>query len=893
MSAPKVLVIVESPTKAKTIGKFLPSNFIVESSLGHVRDLPQSAAEVPAKYKDEAWARMGVDIDNDFSPLYVVPKGKNKIIRELKAKLKGVDELYLATDEDREGESISWHLIQLLEPKIPIKRMVFHEITKSAIKTAVDECRDIDQRLVQAQETRRILDRLVGYTMSPLIWKKIAFGLSAGRVQSAGLRLLVERERERLHFKKASYWDIVAQLEHKGLPFDAKLTSVGGKRVASGKDFDETTGEPKKATDVIVVDETHAKALLEKVQSSPWKVTSVEEKPGTSRPTAPYITSTLQQDSNRKLGLSARDTMRNAQSLYEQGLITYMRTDSPNLSQQALTGARKAVELLFGAEYLSPEPRQFASKSKSAQEAHEAIRPAGDAFTPPKNTGLSGKELALYTLIWKRTLASQMADSKRLSMNVKLEAGGIIFSANGMKITFPGFLRVWAEGAHSPSDVLADKEVLLPDLKEGDTPKLKEAKPLAHETKPPARFNEASIVQRLEKEGIGRPSTYASIIATILARDYARRNGNSLVPTFTGIAVVQLLEEHFHDLVDYSFTSSMERSLDEIAQGDREWLPYLKEFYLGKHGLRTQVEEKEKGIDVDTSRTVRLLELEAGTQIRIGRFGPYVVKKGKGTEEVHASIPEDVAPADLSHEILDEIIENSEKGPSSIGKHPDTGEDIYVMLGRYGPYVQLGEMVEGKDKPRRASVPKTMDYKSLELDQAVMLLSLPRELGKHPTTDKPIVANNGRFGPYVVHDGDFRSLKKDDNVYEVTLERALEIISQEKRGRGGAKLLKDLGMHPDHQKKIYLYEGKYGPFIKFRTHNVSIPKEIEKPEEVTLEQAVTLVDGKIGAKKAPAKKAAKKSAKKAKKAGKKTKSTKAAKSSVTSETQEQKSASAD
>ncbi|MCB0403268.1 MAG: type I DNA topoisomerase [Bdellovibrionales bacterium] len=871
--AAKSLVIVESPTKAKTIRKFLPKNFVVEASMGHVRDLPQSAADVPQKYKKEAWARIGVNIEQNFEPLYVVVKGKAKVISSLKDKLKGVDELYLATDEDREGESISWHLIELLRPKVPVKRMVFHEITKGAIQESLQHCREIDKRLVQAQETRRILDRLVGYTLSPLIWKKIAFGLSAGRVQSAGLRLIVQRERERLEFKKASYWDLKAEVEKDGKKFEARLVGVGEKKVATGKDFDEKTGQLLKASDVLLVDEAKANGLVEAVKSTPWQVTKVEEKMVTARPSPPFITSTLQQEANRKLNLSARDTMRVAQTLYEQGLITYMRTDSPNLSKEALVGSRKAVEQLFGKEFLSDEPRQFTAKSKSAQEAHEAIRPAGEDFVIPAESGLTGKERALYELIWKRTVASQMAETKKLSMSIRLQAGESVFAASGMKIAFPGFLRAYVEGSDSPDAELEQREVILPELNEGDTVKPVSVEALSHETKPPARFTEASLVQRLEKEGIGRPSTYASIIGTIQERGYVKRQGNALSPTFTGMAVVQLLERHFSELVDYSFTSEMERSLDEIAQGDREWLPYLKNFYLGDKGLLEQVQKKEKKIDPDESRQVDLLDLK-DISLRVGRFGAYLVKEGNGGDPVRASIPEDLAPADLTEEMLQEILEASEKGPQSLGKDPETGKDIFCLLGRYGPYVQLGEMIPDGPKPKRASVPKGTDYRQLTLPQALKLLSLPRELGKHPDTGEMIVANNGRFGPYVVHQRDFRSLKKTDDVYTVDLKRALEILAEPKRGRGGAKLIREVGVHPDTEKGIYLYEGKYGVYIKYRSKNIGLPKDT-KHETLTLEQALELIEGGSKAKGGKPDNMVKKTVK-AKRAAKKKKKTAAA-----------------
>lgn len=845
MSSKNVLVIVESPTKAKTIRKFLPKNFSVEASMGHVRDLPQTAGDIPAAVKKEDWARLGVNVKNDFEPLYIVPKDKTKIVSHLRKQLKEADELYLATDEDREGESISWHLLELLKPKVPVKRMVFHEITKSAIERALKETRQIDDKLVRAQEARRILDRLVGFTLSPLIWKKIAFGLSAGRVQSVGLKVIVDRERQRIKFRKASYWDLLANLE-KGGSLEAKLHSVDGTRVATGKDFDENTGEiAGDKNKVRVINEAEAKKLKATLEKAAWKVTSVEEKPFSSRPSPPFITSTLQQEANRKLGMTSREAMRTAQSLYENGLITYMRTDSPNLSREALSAARAAVEDLYGKEYLSPEPRQYTSKSAGAQEAHEAIRPAGSVFVHPREAGLSGRDLALYELIWKRTMATQMAEAKKLSVSVRIEADKSIFSASGSRILFPGFLRAYVEGSDDPEAALEDKEIILPDLKEGDVLKLKGLEPLSHETKPPARFTEALLVQTLEKEGIGRPSTYASIIDTIVDRGYVRKTGNALIPTFTGFAVTQLLERNFSDLVDPGFTSKMEQTLDGIAEGTTEWLPYLKSFFLGKNGLEQQVKDREKKIDPETSRTIELANVK-NVQIRVGRFGPYVVKAGekkKGEEDssIHASIPEDIAPADLTAEDVEDLIRIQERGPQPIGHHPTTGEAIYCLTGRFGPYVQQGEVTEEKPKPRRASLAKGMSPKTLDLAQALQLLSLPRELGVHPTSGKPILANAGRFGPYVMCDGDFRSLKKDDNVYTVDLARAMEILSAEKKGRGGSTLVREIGQHPTDKKMIAIYDGRYGMYIKHASTNATLPKD-KKPEEVTLEEAIALVE---------------------------------------------------
>jgi DNA topoisomerase I len=873
--AKNYLVIVESPTKAKTIRKFLPKNFIVEASMGHVRDLPQTAADIPTKYKKEEWAKIGVNVEEDFQPLYVVPKGKSKIITELKKKLKAVDELYLATDEDREGESISYHLIEVLKPKVPIKRMVFHEITKTAIQRALEDVRDVDDRLVRAQETRRILDRLVGYTLSPLIWKKIAYGLSAGRVQSAGLRVIVERERERLAFQKAEYWDLSADLAKDKESFKAKLVSVAGQRVASGKDFDETTGKLLAGKSVLLLKEDDAKSLRNRLEKAPWTVRSVEEKQVTNRPAPPFITSTLQQEANRKLGLSARDAMRTAQKLYEEGLITYMRTDSPNLSKEAISGARSSVQDLYGKEYLSPEPRQYSSKTKGAQEAHEAIRPAGAQFLHPSKTGLSGVQLSLYDLIWKRTVATQMAEAKKLSMTVRITADDAEFTSSGMRILFPGFLRAYVEGSDDPEEALGDKEVTLPALSQGDQVNLDALQALYHETKPPARFTEASLVKILEKEGVGRPSTYASIIDTIVNRGYVRKVGNALVPTFTGFAVIQLLEKNFSNLVDMNFTSQMEEYLDGIAEGKKEWLPYLKEFYLGKNGLLEQVKRKDQDIDANETRAVEFGHLN-GLNIRIGRFGPYVVRKKEGQDgkmiEVHASIPEEIAPADLTADDVEDLLERMERGPEPLGVDPKTGEKIYVLIGRYGPYFQLGEVTEEVPKPKRASLPKGMKPDDANLEIAGELLSLPRTLGEHPETGKPVTTNLGRFGPYVAHDGDFRSLKKDDNVFTVHLARALEILAEEKRSRGGSKVLKELGKHPDTEKVIVVCEGRYGPYLKHGTKNASLPKDMD-PERVTLEQAVELLGGQD---KKGGKKATKKAVKKTSKARGKAKATKKA-----------------
>ncbi len=835
MAEKKYLVIVESPTKAKTIRKFLPSNYIIEASMGHIRDLPQSASDIPAALKKEEWAKLGVNVDEDFEPLYVVPKDKKKIISDLKSKMKDVATIYLATDEDREGESISWHLLELLKPKVPVKRMVFHEITKTAIQNALKDTREVDDKLVRAQETRRILDRLYGYTLSPLIWKKIAYGLSAGRVQSTGLKMIVEREKERMRFKRSVYWDIKADVhpeKDKKAVFEAKLISVKGGRVAGGKDFDGLTGKLNESSKVVLLDEKKSKDLAKNIEKADWKVTSVEEKTFSSKPAIPFITSTLQMESNRKLGMSSKDTMRTAQRLYEEGLITYMRTDSPNLSQEAINAAREMVVKLYGKDYLNPEVRQYSAKQKGAQEAHEAIRPAGSEFTHPDKTGLSGRELALYELIWKRTMATQMKEAEKASMTIKIEAGDAEFSASGTRILFPGFLRVYVEGSDDPEAALEDKEVLLPVLKKGDSIKAVTINPLQHETKPPARYTEASIVQGLEKEGVGRPSTYASIIGTILDRGYVRKEASALVPTFTGMAVIQLLQNHFETLVDYSFTSEMEASLDKIAYGEEDWLKYLTKFYKGKAGLAKKVEEQDKKIKPDESRTIHIEKDGKVMDIKVGRFGPYVVEM-KGKEEVHASIPEDIAPADLDPEQIKDLIKNQADGPTPIGKDPKTKQNVYCLVGRYGAYFQLGEVTEENPKPKRASLPKGMDPKTATIEAALEALSLPRELGVHPETKKPILANNGRFGPYVMHDGTFRSLKKEDDLFTINLARALELLNEEKAAsKRGGKVLKDFGVVAKLKKKASILDGKYGPYIKVGTKNITLPEDKRDPKVI-------------------------------------------------------------
>jgi DNA topoisomerase-1 len=846
------LVIVESPTKAKTIRNYLPTGYRVEASMGHVRDLPRSASEIPAAVKGEKWAQLGVNPETDFEPLYVIPSDKKKVVKALKDALKNADELVLATDEDREGESISWHLLQVLKPKVPIKRMVFHEITEDAIQVALDNCRDIDDQLVRAQETRRILDRLVGYTLSPLLWKKIAWGLSAGRVQSVAVKLLVKREQERRAFRKGAYWDLKATLLKEQEAFEAKLISLGGTRLATGSDFDENTGQIAAGRTVVLLDEAQARSLQARLQTSAWTVANLEERPSTRKPSAPFTTSTLQQEANRKLRLSARDTMRVAQSLYEQGYITYMRTDSVHLSQQAITAARSCVESKYGRDYLSPKPRQYATKSKGAQEAHEAIRPAGQSFRTPQETGLGGRELALYDLIWKRTVATQMAEARQTHITVQIEVDDAIFRASGKRIDFPGFFRAYVEGSDDPDAAIEDQEVLLPRLAVGDGVNCGELEAIGHETQPPARYTEATLVKTLESEGIGRPSTYASVIGTIIDRGYVQASGNSLVPTFTAFAVTSLLEKYFPDLVDVGFTARMERTLDHISTGEADWLPYLRTFYSGQEGLEHQVQEQETQIDPAEARTVDLADLDA--KVRIGRYGPYVEAEN-GSGPVKASIPLDISPADLDEGQVVLLLKQKTEGPEKLGLHPETGEPIYVLVGAYGPYVQLGEATEEQPKPKRASLPKGVTPDTVTLDMAVGLLALPRKLGSHPETGKPIKASLGRFGPYVVHDQgkdgkDYRSLKGDDDVLTVTLERALQLLAEPKgrRGRRKAEPLKELGPHPDDGEQVAIYNGPYGHYVKHGKVNASLP-EGKTPDDITLELALELIAAKAATKK--------------------------------------------
>jgi len=835
--AVKGLVIVESPAKAKKIGSFLGKDYIVMASMGHVRDLPETAADIPPELKKEPWVKKwGVNVERNFEPLYVVPKERKKIVKELKEALKHAKELILATDEDREGESIGWHLTELLQPKVPVKRMVFSEITKEAIQHAIRHPRQLDEHLVEAQETRRVVDRLYGYTLSPLLWKKVAPKLSAGRVQSVAVRILVQRELERLAFKKATYWDLKSLLANQeGAGFEAVLTAVGGRRIATGRDFDEHTGRLKPDADVLLLEEQEAKKLQARLRGQPWQVASIESRLQNRRPYPPFTTSTLQQEANRKLNLSARETMQIAQRLYEDGYITYMRTDSVHLSQEAILASRQRVEERYGREYLSPEVRQYTTKQKNAQEAHEAIRPAGTEMKTAEELGLTGREAALYALIWKRTIATQMAEAQLRFQTAVISAGDAEFRATGRHVEFPGFFRAYVEGTDDPEAAFDDQEAALPPLREGETLALRQLEALPHETKPPARYTEATLVRALEAEGIGRPSTYASIIGTIQDRGYVVKQGNQLVPTFTALAVTRLLERHFPKLVDLGFTAKMEQQLDDISNGEAERLPYLEQFFLGDDGLDQQVREHEKSIDPREACTLELDGLEP--RIRVGKFGPYLELNQNGAT-VTASLPSDITPADVTNELARQLLEQKQQGPQALGIDPDTGLPVYLRTGPFGPYIQLGEQTDDS-KPKRVSLPKNRDPQSVTLDEALQYLHLPRTLGHHPQTGHVVKAGIGRFGPYVLHEKTYKSLDKTDDVLTIDLPRAVELLSQAKV-KPVLTPLRELGPHPADQQTVAIYEGRYGPYVKHGKTNATIPKDRD-PQSLTLDEAVALL----------------------------------------------------
>ncbi|MDX3841051.1 type I DNA topoisomerase [Streptomyces europaeiscabiei] len=911
------LVIVESPAKAKTIKGYLGPGYIVEASVGHIRDLPNGAAEVPEQYTGEV-RRLGVDVEHDFAPIYVVNADKKAQVRKLKDLLKESDELFLATDEDREGEAIAWHLQEVLKPKVPVKRMVFHEITKAAIQAAVANPRELNQKLVDAQETRRILDRLYGYEVSPVLWKKVMPRLSAGRVQSVATRLVVERERERIAFRSAEYWDLTGTFAtgRAGDASDpsslvARLQSVDGRRVAQGRDFG-SVGQLKGAN-VLHLDEANARALASALENTRFAVRSVESKPYRRSPYAPFRTTTLQQEASRKLGFGAKATMQVAQKLYENGFITYMRTDSTTLSDTAVSAARAQVTQLYGADYLPAQPRTYAGKVKNAQEAHEAIRPSGDRFRTPAETGLTGDQFRLYELIWKRTVASQMKDAVGNSVTVKI--GGTAsdgrdaeFSASGKTITFHGFLKAYVEGADDPNAELDDRERRLPQVAEGDALSAQEITVDGHATKPPARYTEASLVKELEEREIGRPSTYASIIGTILDRGYVFKKGTALVPSFLSFAVVNLLEKHFGRLVDYDFTAKMEDDLDRIARGEAQAVPWLRRFYFGEStGANGTAAEAGNGdgdhlgglkelvtdLGAIDAREVSSFPVGDGIMLRVGRYGPYI-ERGEKDSEGHqrADVPEDMAPDELSVELAEELLAKP-SGDFELGADPDSGHQIIARDGRYGPYVTEvlpeGTPKTGKNavKPRTASLFKSMSLDTVTLADALKLMSLPRTVGAD-AEGQEITAQNGRYGPYLKKGTDSRSLQTEDQLFTITLEEALAIYAQPKqRGRAAAKPpLKELGEDPVSKAPVVVKDGRFGPYVTDGETNATL-RSGDSVETITPERGFELLAEKRAkapvkktAKKAPAKKTATKTAAKKAASAKKT----AAKKTATSKT---------
>ncbi|CPR11074.1 DNA topoisomerase I [Mycobacterium bohemicum DSM 44277] len=919
------LVIVESPTKARKLAGYLGPTYIVESSRGHIRDLPRAAADVPAKYKSEPWARLGVNVDHDFEPLYIISPEKKSTVTELRGLLKGVDELYLATDGDREGEAIAWHLLETLKPSIPVKRMVFHEITEPAILEAAENPRDLDIDLVDAQETRRILDRLYGYEVSPVLWKKVAPRLSAGRVQSVATRIIVQRERDRMAFRSASYWDIVAQLDAsisdpQAAPptFTARLTSVDGRRVATGRDFD-SLGRLRKADEVVILDEAGATSLATSLQGAQLSVASVEEKPYTRRPYPPFMTSTLQQEAGRKLRFSSERTMSIAQRLYENGYITYMRTDSTTLSESAINAARTQARQLYGAEYVSPSPRQYTRKVKNAQEAHEAIRPAGDTFATPDavRRELAGDDFRLYELIWQRTVASQMADARGTTLSLRI--GGrsgdreVMFSASGRTITFAGFLKAYVETVDELVGGEADDaESRLPQLTEGQRLAVLELTPDGHATNPPARYTEASLVKALEELGIGRPSTYSSIIKTIQDRGYVHKKGSALVPSWVAFAVTGLLEQHFGRLVDYDFTAAMEDELDAIASGQERRTDWLNNFYFGgEHGvpdsvarsggLKKLVGVNLEGIDAREVNSIKLFDDAQGrpVYVRVGKNGPYLERMVAGDPDnpggeltpQRANLSDSLTPDELTLEVAEELFATPQEG-RSLGTDPATGHEIVAKDGRYGPYVtevlppppeedeggapaKKGKKPTGP-KPRTGSLLRSMDLQTVTLEDALKLLSLPRVVGVDPSTGEEITAQNGRYGPYLKRGNDSRSLATEEQIFEISLEEALKIYAEPKRrGRQSAAAppLRELGNDPASGKPMVIKDGRFGPYVTDGETNASLRKG-DDVMSITDERAAELLADrrargpvkrtarKTAARKAPAKSGARRAAKK-------------------------------
>ena len=834
---PKSLVIVESPAKARTIAGYLGRDYAVESSVGHVRDLPDRASDVPAAQR-KRFGALGVDVNAGFEPYYVVDPAKKKVVTALKKLLSESDELLLATDEDREGEAIAWHLVEVLKPKVPVRRMVFHEITKDAITRALDETRSIDDRLVDAQETRRILDRLYGYEVSPVLWKKVTRGLSAGRVQSVATRLVVQRERERMAFRSAEYWDLLATFEPGS--FESRLVSVDGARVAHGKDFGPTTGELRE-TGVVHLDEQGARGLAARLEGASFAVRSVEERPYRRKPAAPFRTATLQQEASRKLRFSAQTTMRVAQRLYESGYITYMRTDSTTLSESAVAAARSQVADLFGEDFVPAKPRLYGRAVANAQEAHEAIRPAGDTFRTPDElrSQLGRDELALYDLVWKRTLASQMEDARGNTVSLRIgttssSGEDVEFGASGTVITFRGFLAAYEPGKDEPTD--DDEERVLPPLQVGEDVTLVTLEPDGHTTLPPARYTEPTLVRALEERGIGRPSTYAAILSTIVDRGYVFKKGTALVPTFVAFAVVNLLEQHFEQLVDFDFTARMEDDLDRIAAGERARNEWLERFYFGDGndpGLHHLVTEHLDEIDARAVNSIAIPGSEA--VVRVGRYGPYL-ENG----ERRASLPPDLAPDELTPEHVEELLSQPDNRP--LGSDPKTGREIVVRSGRYGPYVTEVLPEDSDDKPHTASLLSSMSPETVTLEEALRLLSLPRVVGK--IDGEEVTAQNGRYGPYIKKGSESRSLENEEQLFTVTLDQAKALLAEPPRRRsrrGSARgPLKELGADPSNGKPIVLRDGRFGPYVTDGETNASLRRG-DTPDTISLERAVELL----------------------------------------------------
>ena len=809
------LIIVESPSKAKTLKRFLGDDYQIEASVGHIRDLPKN--------------ELGVDVDNGFKPTYVASKDKSKVITQLKKLLKNASTLYLATDPDREGEAIAWHLMELLDPKIPVKRLAFHEITKTAIQESFDHIRDIDQSLVSAQEARRILDRLWGYLVSKKLWFNVKGGLSAGRVQSPAVKIVVDREKERARFIESEYWSIITQFDSKGESFEARLKALDGQKIAIGKDFDKETGKLSKSN-LLALDKTKAESLAESFLNSDWKVTKVEQKPAKQNPYPPFITSTLQQEGVRKLRMSSQQVMRNAQKLYEEGYITYMRTDSVSLSSEAINGSRNAIKSLFGAEYLPETPPIYKSKVKNAQEAHEAIRPAGATFKNPKDIQgkLDGQEWKLYDMIWKRTLASQMKSAKLLKTNVEISDGKAMFDAHGKVIEFPGFLKVYVEDIDDPKKERDDKESILPPMQEGESVTGKDFTPNQHFTKPSPRFTEATLIKELEALGIGRPSTYAAIMGNIQNRGYARKVNGALIPTFTAYAVIQFLESNFTDMVNLQYTADLENTLDAISRNEMKSEDFLTQFYKGENGTAGLEALLENEVDKEKSRTIMELKDDSGKTItvKIGRYGVYI-QDG----ETNTTLPDDSIPSELNFKNALISLQKKAEGPTELCSHPDSGEPVLFKDGRFGPYVQCGDKMK--------SLLPGMTQAEVTPEIALKLIALPKDLGKHPESGDMVKSDIGRYGPYIRCGKTTRSVIAPDSILDLSLNRAVEILATEK-AKAGARVIKELGIDPKTQMAIEIKDGRYGAYVTDGKINATLPKETTS-DEVTLDIALQFI----------------------------------------------------